>query len=759
MPKAGITHDITIEDHDTSNRRGFMLARDKQGRRGITRKDAETRRPRVLSMGELTQAELPPELELSWFQEDWALGIGGVNHRLDPKRTAVTEFIDASTPGVIRLARALNATTLNGTANSPEPSGFALAQDRSTTDGLDPVLWSFVGQDPYKWSESDGDWDIYNSGTPPQAIDVIYQNGIQFGTNTVVPAWYGAADANESPYFYIYKAIDSDSWVVSNVITTGARMKYMAKGRNSSGDEILWGGNNLSDTGINTNEGALLAADDVTITTHADPRSAIAVNDMILIGPVGSQEIMLVTATATGPNTITVVRGYGTPAVTHTDAAHDIYLYQPHVIRSSTDPTNSGSWTSATTVGVDDQPITGMVFDEDNDILFVTKTDGIYSVTSDGQVRNLTTLFRQAGHPGNFKGSYSWNHHILLPSGYGGLYDFNYGEGTVEDVSIRIAAPEETELHGVVLSMHGDPVNLFALVKDLTAETVYLLLANRVEFEGKTDFRWHVMAKHVATGSNTILDSQCNIMVDTSRENRRRVWVGLSESQGSAVALTPKFMTFGNINDDNKDGYTSTTLGAGVVETTLWDANLPRVDKRIESIELETRNLGVGGRAIKVEYKANQEASWHLLGSANVSPFFPLEFPPGTIAKVLQLKLTLNMTTGGDNAILSPELVSFRVKGQLRPASNPVYSFKVYLADELMLLNGATSRDRAGDLKKLRAWNEASEEVLLGLPNKGTPMKAIFMPGSLSEQEVGNETGRRSEYVVSFDVAWLTPQT
>ena len=716
MPKAGITHDITIEDHDETGRRGFMLARDKQGRRGLTRKDAETIRPRVLSMGELTQAELPPELELSWFQEDWVLGVGGVNHRLDEKRTAMTEFIDTSIPGVIKLARALKSSTLNGTPGSYEPSGFALAQDRATTNGLDPVLWAFVGKDLFQWNEADDDFDIYNSGTEPQNVDVIYKNGIQFGTNVVVPAWYGGADCNDTPYFYIYKAVTADAWVVSNVITTGARMKYMAKGRNSSGDEILWGGNNLSDTGINTNEGALLAADDVTITTHADPRSAIAVNDMILIGPVGNQEIMLVTATATGPNTITVIRGYGTPAVTHSDAAHDIYLYQPHVIRSSTDPTNSGSWTSATTVGVDDQPITGMVFDEDNDILFVTKTDGIYSVTSDGQVRNLTTLFRQAGHTGNFRGSYSWNHHILMPSGYGGLFDFNYADGTVEDVSLRISAPEETELHGVVLAMHGDPVNLFALVKDLSAETVYLLMANRVEFEGKTDFRWHVLAKHSATSNNTILDSQCNIMVDSSRTDRRRVWVGISENQATAVSLTPKYMAFGNVSDDNQDGYTSTTLGAGVVETTLWDANLPRVDKRVESIELETRNIGAGGRTIKVEYRADQDETYKILGTAGVaqqSPFYILKFPSSTVAKVLQLRFTLNMTAVGTT---SPEIISFRVKGQLRPASNPIYSFKVYLADDLLMLNGATSRSRSEDLKRLRTWNETAGEILLSLP-------------------------------------------
>jgi hypothetical protein len=709
MPKAGITHDITIEDHDETNRRGFMLARDRRGRRGFSRKDAETIRPRVLSMGELTQAELPPELELTWFQEDWALGIGGVNHRLDPKRIATAEFIDASTPGVMRLARALNASTLQGTPGSFDPSGFALTQDRATTNGLDPVLWAFVGKDLFQWNETDGDFDIYNSGTEPQNVDVMYKNGIQFGTNVVVPAWYGGTDANATPYFYIYKAVTADTWVVSTVITTGARMKYMAKGRNAAGDEILWGGNNLSDTGINTNEGALLAADDVTITTHADPRSAIAVNDMILIGPVGNQEIMLVTATASG--TITVVRGYGTPAVTHSDAAHDIYLYQPHVIRSSTDPTNTGSWSSVTTVGVDDQPITGLVFDEDNDVLFVTKTDGIYSVTSDGQVRNLTTLFRQAGHPGNFVGTYSWNHHILLPSGYGGLFDFNYENATVEDVSLRIAAPEETALHGVVLAMHGDPVNLFALVKDLTAEVVYLLMANRVEFEDKTDFRWHVLSK--TTAATAITDNQCTIMVDASRTGRRRVWVGISDTGAS---LTPKFMPYGNVLDDLKDGYSATD---GVVETTVWDANLPRVDKRVESIELETRNLGTTGHQIKIEFQKNQDGNWYNLGTANLSPFQTMKFPTGTVAKVLQLRFTFQKdayTLGVAAGRLSPEMLSFRVRGQLRPDASPIYSVKVYVADEVLLLNGATASTRKGDLGQLRVWNDTASEILLTLP-------------------------------------------
>jgi hypothetical protein len=123
-----------------------------------------------------------------------------------------------------------------------------------------------------------------------------------------------------------------------------------------------------------------------------------------------------------------------------------------------------------------------------------------------------------------------------------------------------------------------------------------------------------------------------------------------------------------------QDGYSATD---GVVETTLWDGNLPRVDKRLESIEIETRNLGAGGRQIKVEYQLNQSGTFYSLGTANSSPFFTLKFPTGTAAKILQLRFTLQMTAVGTT---SPELLSFRVRGQLR------------------------------------TWNEGAAEVLLTLP-------------------------------------------
>ena len=183
MPRAGGTHDITIEEHDETNRRGFMVARTKEGKRRITRRDAETIRPRVLSMGELTQSELPPERELTWFAEDWSLGIGGIDYRRDPRKLGVSAKIDTSIPGVLRLARELRTTAVDSAPSTYAPTGFAVAPSRSE---LDPDVYSFIGRDIYSWNTDDNNWDIE---AEPEAVNVIYKNAIQFGVNVVAPCW------------------------------------------------------------------------------------------------------------------------------------------------------------------------------------------------------------------------------------------------------------------------------------------------------------------------------------------------------------------------------------------------------------------------------------------------------------------------------------------------------------------------------------------------------------------------------------------
>ena len=735
MPTAGVTHDITISDASGTNPRGFMLAR-QRGKRGWNSQDSQTISPRILSMGEVTHSELPPELELIWFQEDWSLGVGGINDRLDPKRLAFANKIDTSVPGVLKPAREATLTAIKSgdTPNNYRPTGFGVIPMITAAAVINYDLWLFLGRDVYQWDASDDEWDIK---TEPLAADVQYRNAVIFGTTAVAPSWYVGSDITDCAAPYIYKAATDTNWTSSTI--TAGRFKYMTVGRNSAGNEILWGANTIFKTARTAGEA--VDGSETTITLSGAASGHIATNDIILMsGLTDGQETMLVTGTS--GSDITVVRGYGSSATTH-DSGAIISLYQPHVIKSSSDPSNTGSWSTAVEIGTDDSPITGIVVDGDTDTILVTKTDGIYSYTTDGQVRNLTTLFRQFGHTDNFRGAYVWNGHILLPLGGGGLLDFNYANATVRDVSLSKLAPEQTALHGPVIAMHGDPTHLFALIKDSSANYYYAMQANEVEHEGSMEFRWHVLAKLGAGG--TLYPSRANLMVDTSRSDRRRLWIGYEEN---SVSSMPYYFAFGDTGNDEDDGYTNDT--DAYADTVKWDANLPRVSKRYESIELETRNLGAGGRQITVQYKLDNADAWTTLDTVTESPIQTLNFPLGTTGKTLELRLTPALTSVGTTPA---ELHSFRLKAQLRPDATKLYPLTVYLAGKQQTLNGSISGNPKADLKQLRAWDDAPADLIFGTPDKQDAKSVIFMPGSLKEQEAHHEHSRVAEYYVTFTLA------
>ena len=735
MPTAGVTHDITISDASGTNPRGFMLAR-QRGKRGWNSQDSQTISPRILSMGEVTHSELPPELELIWFQEDWSLGVGGINDRLDPKRLAFSNKIDTSVPGVLKPAREATLTAIKSgdTPNNYRPTGFGVIPMITAAAVINYDLWLFLGRDVYQWDASDDEWDIK---TEPLAADVQYRNAVIFGTTAVAPSWYVGSDITDCAAPYIYKAATDTNWTSSTI--TAGRFKYMTVGRNSAGNEILWGANTIFKTARTAGEA--VDGSETTITLSGAASGHIATNDIILMsGLTDGQETMLVTGTS--GSDITVVRGYGSSATTH-DSGAIISLYQPHVIKSSSDPSNTGSWSTAVEIGTDDSPITGIVVDGDTDTILVPKTDGIYSYTTDGQVRNLTTLFRQFGHTDNFRGAYVWNGHILLPLGGGGLLDFNYANATVRDVSLSKLAPEQTALHGPVIAMHGDPTHLFALIKDSSANYYYAMQANEVEHEGSMEFRWHVLAKLGAGG--TLYPSRANLMVDTSRSDRRRLWIGYEEN---SVSSMPYYFAFGDTGNDEDDGYTNDT--DAYADTVKWDANLPRVSKRYESIELETRNLGAGGRQITVQYKLDNADAWTTLDTVTESPIQTLNFPLGTTGKTLELRLTPALTSVGTTPA---ELHSFRLKAQLRPDATKLYPLTVYLAGKQQTLNGSISGNPKADLKQLRAWDDAPADLIFGTPDKQDAKSVIFMPGSLKEQEAHHEHSRVAEYYVTFTLA------
>ena len=159
MATPNITHDLTIQDAAGTNVKGFMLASNQTRLRGHRVRDAQTIQPRQLTMGELTQAESPPDIELFWAQDDWRIGIGGINHRTHPKQLSNAKKIDATIEGKLQSAREVKTTTVDTNPDEFKPTGFA-------TVGTE--VHAFVGRDAYSWDYGALDWNI--STDPWQSI-------------------------------------------------------------------------------------------------------------------------------------------------------------------------------------------------------------------------------------------------------------------------------------------------------------------------------------------------------------------------------------------------------------------------------------------------------------------------------------------------------------------------------------------------------------------------------------------------------------
>jgi len=318
------------------------------------------------------------------------------------------------------------------------PSGFATAPrdtSSSLTGGFEETeLWAFIGG--FTYSGGDDNWV---RGTRPQN-SINYRNGTNYDKWVVAPGWWDGTDMDDIAMPYIYKEPTVAAWVASTKVE--GRFKYFAVTKNNAGNDVLWGGNNVTDTG-KTIDGAHNSST-TTITANADISADVSVNDIIVcgVGADAEQEAMLVTAVSTAA--MTVIRAYGDGAVIY-EGGEKIHVLYPHGIRSSSDPTNSGSWSSITTIGQKESPIVGLAVEEDSDTLLIAKTDGLwqqyYEALEDGGrlfIRNLTIDFRGSGHPGNFRGIHTWNKMVYLPMGRGGLLEYNVQSGQARDISFTL---------------------------------------------------------------------------------------------------------------------------------------------------------------------------------------------------------------------------------------------------------------------------------------------------------------------------------
>ena len=119
----------------------------------------------------------------------------------------------------------------------------------------------------------------------------------------------------------------------------------------------------------------------------------------------------------------------------------------------------------------------------------------------------------------------------------------------------------------------------------------------------------------------------------------------------------------------------------------------------------------------------------------------------------MELRIKPVMTSVGTTP---PDVLSFRVKAQLRPDPAKIYEVTTHIAEQMTLLNGARGGHPKDDLDQLRTWNEAPEELTLyTTDNRRVSKEVIMLPGTLREQEVYSRRGFKRELSVTFQLAEL----
>ena len=479
------------------------------------------------------------------------------------------------------------------------------------------------------------------------------------------------------------------------------------------------------------------------LNIDADPTSALSAGDVIVV----ASEMMLVTlSTTSGGNRLTVVRGYrGTATATHA-AGSSIYKIttNKHHVRSSLDPTNTGSFASATEIGNQETAITGLHGIENDLIIF--KEDGIYRLESGGTITNLRPELSAWRHPDNGRGGFAWNDKVFYPLGLGGLLELDVQTLLIKDVSLSLSMPDQTQFHGRIVAMHGEPTTLFALVLEAANTRYHLLCASYATVGDTTDYRWH----HCGSISYTTATDPDHAAlfaeaVPSGAVVRRRINIGV-ESTGSN--LFPYYMT---AEGDGDDAVTNDT--DAYLITTVYDKNLPRVVAHLSDIEVETKNLGTGGSDNRIEVKYRLDGgSWvYWTGSQGSSTLTSnrqiLSVGSTTVATFNKLDIQFIPIRQSGGTTSGPEIHSFVVKSQLRPSAIKSIPIDLHIADNQTILNGARQTTSKGDLSQLKTWNNQSEELKLTTPD-GETFQIVFLPGMFRVTQIAHESKRRPEYRV-----------
>ena len=711
--KGGKQYDISIVRTDGTTEVGFML--DESGGKKRYERVTDPALAQQFFTGDVDYGKMEPEKELALIQSNYEAGFGlefadsvGTNKF----RYYTSVGCDCRFKNNVILGPVATAITLVDYSATITDGGLELWDDATTLTN-----WTEGGVGALDRETGTVKTGTYSAKCSTVASDMSFAQSLSWDTK------YQSVEVKISAYVYqdtasratlrIFDGTDTTNGAAS--ATTGSWVELTCTHTLNAGAAEL----TISVQLANTGGLAITFVDDFTwsypAASVAMKRTAHAqFNDELYIG---SADVLL-KLNGTG-NGFTYVRNFGGAAIQSLETFVDDNMYvglgsgtayyymntsesftqstlggndqeafwfrnvngvmykwlATNVVSKASDPTNAGSWSTATTVGTQDdlvfeiKSIAGTPYIGKGDIpYYLDGSDNDFPITEDVRFLDRTL---------NCIGMNSWHDTIYVPIGTDGLMEYDGTTITWRSPSrFCTNLPDHTTQ---IIGVAGDEEYLYIL-QDKDTGTVYPLLAGKpTVIEGSAVWVWHPV-QHIDTSSTGIPTGSLFI----SSVYKKRIWFSHSTGTTAKMFWLPLTTQYGDIIGDSN--YTFQT--GGYVITPWLHSNLKSDDKAFHKLTLTTEDCDANNY-VTVDYQTYFTAlsgTWTNLGNFTTSPT-QTRFFSNVTGTMIRFRFTLvtNSTS------TTPKLTNYDTRGIWRPTKRQLIACTVKLGDNILPRTGQTS--------------------------------------------------------------------
>ena len=362
-------------------------------------------------------------------------------------------------------------------------------------------------------------------------------------------------------------------------------------------------------------------------------------------------------------------------------------------VKSTTDGTNSGTWSSSYQMG--DTSDVGRNLLSLERVLFIFKDSGAFTIDSYGEKWRLFNS-PSSTQETNYLAVKEWQGYGFFATGDLGLQV--YYRGILQGLHPRRFAPKNTHSVGYARAMEAtDSWFYLGLTKCPLLAGQFKVMA-----DGGVDFAWHPL--WYAAQTETIVRA---LQIHKEPSGNTRLWIGFAKKNATNDYQPGYLILPGGSDNPRTDPYSHARYCAtGTITTGYWDAGFKDIDKAFLYLTLNSESLTGTAQTIKVDYQVDGGASWLEWGGTgngtyNISPSQTKYSYAGSTAltgKRIRLRFTF-VTTGNT---ITPVLTSFVLHARLRPTMLKMFDFTALAGNSVMLKDGKTVSKNLGSAEIAR---------------------------------------------------------